>query len=52
MLQQLNILEGFDLAEMGHNSVEYLHMYVECSKLAFADREEYYADPDRSWTCR
>lgn len=46
MLQQLNLLEGFSLAEMGHNSVEYLHTYVECSKLAFGDREQYYADPD------
>lgn len=46
MLQQLNLLEGYDLAEMGHNTVKYLHTYVECSKLAFADREQYYADPD------
>ena len=47
-LQQLNLLEGFDLKEMGHNSVEYLHTLVECSKLAYADREEYYADPDEA----
>jgi gamma-glutamyltranspeptidase/glutathione hydrolase len=46
LLQQLNLLEGFDLASMGHNSVEYLHTWVECAKLAFADREQYYADPD------
>ncbi|UCH57227.1 MAG: gamma-glutamyltransferase family protein [Candidatus Bathyarchaeota archaeon] len=46
LLQQLNLLEGFDLASMGHNTVEYLHTYVECAKLAFADRERYYADPD------
>ena len=45
-LQQLNLLEGFDLRDMGHNSGEYLHNYVECSKLAYADREQYYADPD------
>ncbi len=46
MLQQLNILEGYDLETMGHNSTEYLHTYIECAKLAFADREQYYADPD------
>ncbi len=46
LLQQLNLLEGFDLASMGHNSVEYLHTWIECAKLAFADREQYYADPD------
>jgi len=46
LLQQLNLLEGYDLTSMGHNSVEYLHTYIECAKLAFADREQYYADPD------
>jgi len=45
-LQWLNLLEGFDLRAMRHNSVEYLHTLVECGKLAYADREEYYADPD------
>jgi len=45
-LQQLNLLEGYDLAGMGHNTVEYLHTWIECAKLAFADREQYYADPD------
>lgn len=45
-LQQLNILEGFDLEAMGHNSAQYLHTLVEAAKLAFADREKYYADPD------
>lgn len=45
-LQQLRLLEGFDLQGMGHNTVEYLHTWVECAKLAFADREQYYADPD------
>src|SRR5262249_23157524 len=44
-LQQLRILEGFDLRPMGHNSVEYIHNLVEAAKLAFADREAYYADP-------
>ena len=44
-LQQLAILEGFDLRELGHNSSDYLHTYVESAKLAFADREAYYGDP-------
>ena len=46
LLQQLNLLEGFNLRGMGHNSVDYLHTLVEAAKLAFADREQYYADPD------
>jgi gamma-glutamyltranspeptidase/glutathione hydrolase len=45
-LQQLNLLEGFDLASMGHNTVEYIHTVIEAAKLAFADRETYYADPE------
>ena len=44
-LQMLNILEGFDLKAMGHNSVDYLHVMVEAKKLAFADRARFYADP-------
>jgi gamma-glutamyltranspeptidase/glutathione hydrolase len=44
-LQQLTLLEGFDLAAMGHNSTEYIHTVIECAKLAFADREAYYGDP-------
>jgi gamma-glutamyltranspeptidase/glutathione hydrolase len=46
LLQQLNLLEGYDLRSLGHNTVEYLHTWIECAKLAFADREQYYADPD------
>lgn len=45
-LQQLNLLEGYDLCSMGHNSPEYIHLLTEVAKLAFADREEYYGDPD------
>ena len=45
-LQQLNILEGFDLTSMEHNSTDYIHTVVESAKLAFADREKYYGDPD------
>ena len=44
-LQQLNLLEGFDLAAMGHNSADYIHTVTEAAKLAFADREAYYGDP-------
>lgn len=45
MLQALNILEGYDLKKMGHNSPEYLHTVIEAVKLAFADRDQYYGDP-------
>jgi gamma-glutamyltranspeptidase/glutathione hydrolase len=45
-LQQLNMLEGYDLVALGHNSPEYIHIIVEAAKLAFADREQYYGDPD------
>jgi gamma-glutamyltranspeptidase/glutathione hydrolase len=45
LLQQLKLLEGYDLSALGHNSAEYLHIYLECAKLAFADRERYYGDP-------
>ncbi len=44
-LQMLNILEGYNLKEMGHNSADYLHHMVEAKKLAFADRAEFYSDP-------
>ena len=40
------LLEGFDLAGMGHASAEYVHTVTECAKLAFADREAWYGDPD------
>jgi gamma-glutamyltranspeptidase/glutathione hydrolase len=45
-LQQLRLLEGFDLAAMGHASAEYVHTVTECAKLAFADREAWYGDPE------
>jgi gamma-glutamyltranspeptidase/glutathione hydrolase len=44
-LQMLRLLDGFDLPSMGHNSADYLHTWTEAAKLAFADREQYYADP-------
>jgi gamma-glutamyltranspeptidase/glutathione hydrolase len=43
-LAQLALLAGFDLEGMGHLSADYLHTVVECSKLAFADREAWYGD--------
>jgi gamma-glutamyltranspeptidase/glutathione hydrolase len=45
MLQALNILEGFNLRYMGHNSASYLHLVTEALKLAFADRNKYVGDP-------
>lgn len=44
-LQQLTLLEGYDLVALGHNSADYVHTVVEAAKLAFADREQYYGDP-------
>ncbi len=44
-LQILNILEGFDLREMGRNSPETLHAMIEAKKIAWADRAKFYADP-------
>ncbi len=46
-LEMLNILEGYDLKKMGHNSADYLHLLVEAKKLAWADRDAYVADPDK-----
>jgi gamma-glutamyltranspeptidase / glutathione hydrolase len=46
MVETLNMLEGFDLKKMGHNSVEYVHTLIEALKLAMADRDRYYGDPD------
>jgi gamma-glutamyltranspeptidase/glutathione hydrolase len=44
-LQQLALLERFDVREMGVGSAELVHTVVECAKLAFADREAWYGDP-------
>jgi len=46
LLQTLRILEGFDLAKMGIGSADAVHTIVEAIKLAYADRDQYYADPD------
>ena len=45
-LQILNIMEGYDVKEMGFGSPEYVHYFIEAKKLAFEDRAKYYADPD------
>lgn len=45
LLQALNILENFDLRPLEFNSPDYIHLVSEALKLAFADREAYYADP-------
>ncbi len=46
LLQMLNLLDGVDLAGLGHNSPAYLHRIVESIKLAFADRDAFYGDPN------
>jgi gamma-glutamyltranspeptidase/glutathione hydrolase len=45
MVEMLNILEGFDLADIGHNSALYLHLLTEAMRRAFADRAQYLGDP-------
>ncbi len=45
-LQQLRLLEGFDLGARGQPSAEWVHTVTECAKLAFADREAWYGDPE------
>jgi gamma-glutamyltranspeptidase/glutathione hydrolase len=46
LLQTLNLLEGFDLRAMGAGSADALHTITEAIKLAYADRDVYYGDPD------
>jgi gamma-glutamyltranspeptidase/glutathione hydrolase len=45
-LEMLNILEGFDVKAIGHNTADYLHVVTEAKKIAFADRASYLADRD------
>jgi gamma-glutamyltranspeptidase/glutathione hydrolase len=45
-MQILNVLDNFDVAALGHNSAEYLHLFVEAARHAFADRYRYLGDPD------
>ncbi|MEQ8313467.1 MAG: gamma-glutamyltransferase [Gammaproteobacteria bacterium] len=46
LVEMLNILEGFDLAALGHNSADYLHVLTEAMRRAYADRAEHLGDPD------
>src|ERR1700722_17072267 len=46
MLQQLALLKGFDLDGLDPLSADFIHLQVECAKLAYADREAFYGDPD------
>jgi gamma-glutamyltranspeptidase/glutathione hydrolase len=46
LVETLNMLEGYDLKKLGHNSVDYIHTLTEALKLAMADRDRYYGDPD------
>lgn len=45
LIENLNLLEGFDLKSMGFNSAAYIHTLVEAIKLGYADRDAYYGDP-------
>lgn len=46
LVETLNLIEGYDLKAMGHNSADYIHTLTESLKLALADRDRYYGDPD------
>lgn len=46
LMQTLNMLDHFDLRGLGHNTPAYIHTVTEAIKLAFADREAFYGDPD------
>jgi gamma-glutamyltranspeptidase / glutathione hydrolase len=46
LIQMLNVLEGHQLASLGHNSATYLHLLAEAMRHAFADRAHYLGDPD------
>lgn len=46
LVEMLNILEGFDLKTIGHNSALYMHLLTESMRRAYADRANYLGDPD------
>ncbi len=46
MLQQLALMKGFDLDGLDPAGADFIHLQVECAKLAYADRESFYGDPD------
>ncbi len=45
-LEMLNVLEGYDIKDLGHNSPEYLHLLIEAKKAAFSDRDQFITDPE------
>ena len=47
LLQVLQVLEGYDLSSLGHNSSSLIHLYAEAMQHAFADRAEHMGDPER-----
>ena len=47
VIELLNILEGFPLADLGANSAASFHVFAEAMKLAYADRAQYLGDPDQ-----
>jgi len=47
-LELLNLLENYNIASMGHNSPDYLHILIEGKKLTFADRNYYISDPEKT----
>jgi gamma-glutamyltranspeptidase/glutathione hydrolase len=46
-LEMLNIMEGFDIRTLGHNTADYLHVVTEAKRIAFADRGAFLSDRDR-----
>jgi len=46
LVQMLNMLEGWDIEQLGHNSAAYIHRLVEVMRRAYADRSAYLGDPD------
>jgi gamma-glutamyltranspeptidase/glutathione hydrolase len=46
MIEMLNVLEGYDLGRMGHNSASYVHHVAESMRRAFVDRARWLGDPD------
>lgn len=46
LVQMLNLLEGFPLRELGHNTAQTIHLMAETMKLAYADRSKFLGDPD------
>jgi gamma-glutamyltranspeptidase/glutathione hydrolase len=46
VLQMLNLLEHYPLADFGYGSADYWHLFIEAKKLAFEDRAHFFADPD------